>query len=83
MPQNLDVRVLFKRLGLKPPRLTVTFFEYEDDEEDADADDDLEEDDEDDGSETPRRKCTCCSCYFNIGPPGCDGTNCHDCGGRC
>ena len=77
MPQNLDVRLLFKRLGLKPPRFTVTndmpFIEPRlDDHEVYDS-----------GPPPERRECTCCSCYFNIGPPGCDGTNCHDCGGRC
>lgn len=29
----------------------------------------------------PPRYCTCCSCYFEVGPPGCDGTNCRNCGG--
>jgi hypothetical protein len=24
--------------------------------------------------------CTCCSCYFDVGPPGCNGTHCKSCG---
>lgn len=38
--------------------------------------------DRDPGSSYTEPSCRCCSCYFNIGPPGCSGRGCRNCG-RC
>lgn len=66
-----EVIVMFKRMGLREPSVIFHVFGGWDEE----------------GIEVhydyvapPRRPCTCCECYFTVGPPGCDGSECNNCG---
>jgi hypothetical protein len=34
-------------------------------------------------SQQSAKKCTCCSCYHKVGPPGCNGEDCKSCGRGC
>lgn len=81
MPMTPDeVAAFFGKLGLQRPRRMFIVFdgwdepglELESEEQEA-AREALER-------LVPRKECTCCECYFHIGPPGCDGTDCHHCG---
>lgn len=67
-----EVLAMFKKLGLQPPgHIFVPFGIWSESGVPVTYDYVAE----------PRRKCSCCDCYLTIGPPGCDGTNCQNCGG--
>jgi hypothetical protein len=66
---------MFEKLGLKPPRrLHFVFGDW--------SDEGLEIDSSPEPEDEPQFRCRCCDCYLQIGPPGCDGTDCRSCG-RC
>lgn len=69
----IDVYDLFRRLGLRPPS-SVHIFAGEFNTEGFQV--------SYGNVATTAQECTCCECYFHIGPPGCDGSNCRRCG-RC
>lgn len=81
MPSELEEMFgMFAKLGLQRPRRVFAPFGHWDEEglelcseQEEAAQAALER-------LVPRRECTCCECNLHIGPPGCDGTNCKNCG---